>query len=277
MTNPTNTPTTPTAFTSPLQDAGEVGRLRELESALEAEERSGEEAEMRMAALESVLDKVGAALKADQDDSFADLVYRATALVAALAAEQAAHKLDIEVFESGAHEQTKQTKQVETLRERTLLAEAVRDSMAARVADLCGAMKAERELEANEPMSHKGLDEWRCWRKELSGKKAHTDAIVDRHEHAGVSEEAITAKALVREGWERRKRDDHGEKSEYCIKRLDKRSYLTWEKGAGTWIGGNPTLRLLTVRDANDAVRLFTEPEPDGVRERGAVVGEEGV
>jgi len=84
-------------------------------------------------------------------------------LRAALAAEQAAHALTRETYETGAR-----------------MNAAVNESLRARIKDIADAVKAERQREND--MGDGGTSaEW----TRLQDAKAHTDAMVAKHESAG--------------------------------------------------------------------------------------------
>lgn len=99
-------------------------------------------------------------------------------LRAQLAALEARYAADMEVFKSGAHEQGKVA---EGLREAKLMAEAVRDSMAARLGEVCDALLAERVAHA--AYDEDGGDELMfTW----ANARQLTDAMVAKHAGSGV-------------------------------------------------------------------------------------------
>lgn len=152
-------------------------------------------------------------------------------VLAELEAEQAAHVLDVQIFESGAREMA-----------------AMLDSTRARITEIVDAVKAEREAE-------------RGWGTSLTAwqdAKALTDAMVRKHEGAGVSE-AISVEALEREGWH----DIGGA----IYRKTGTAVQVVFHSTRIDVIAVSSVVpNCHTIRDLNTLVRLFTAPDEAGTR-----------
>lgn len=171
-----------------------------------------------------------------------------------LAAEQASHALTRETYERGAQANAAK---IEQLREG--------------IAELCEKWSAMQRLEDEEP-DHADRDDWRCWRKEMSGKKQVFDALVARLAPEAAVDEPITAAALEREGWRRLPPAD---KSRWELMFPTDADAIPFESvhveilGNGAvevWLVdgenyGTPVPNCYTMRDLRQLVALFTPKE----------------
>lgn len=170
-------------------------------------------------------------------------------VLAELEAEQAAHVLDVQIFESGAREMA-----------------AMLDSTRARITEIVDAVKAERECEtaldmAKETSNYASWDSaWRKWQD----AKALTDAMVRKHEGVSVVGESISYEALHREGWAQ---DENG--LNWPINGCDS---VSWDFDDETVFVSSPVTGWMkapgarTMADIHTLVRLFTAPDEAGTR-----------
>lgn len=172
-------------------------------------------------------------------------------LVEKLETEQAAHKLDLEVFESGAN----------VMRTRMLEAEALRDSALARLGEVVDAVKAERQSVRDYNTASR-TKEWKAAWDAMLAACALTDAMVAKHAGAGV-DEPITSEALEREGWELVD-VDKSTRQLVLSRDLEWRS-LTWFNDGSITVEHDGAVILVpncfTMRDINTLVRLFTKTD----------------